>query len=525
MKKVIGLLFTIVSLNASGQALLDAFEKRGMYMNTITAKELKEHLFILAADEFEGRETSKPGQKKAAAYIENYYESLGLTKGSRTGVQQQSFPLRKRKLTSTILTVNGKNYESSKDIFSLDAEGLEGTKMFTKIVFAGFGISEGRYNDYEGLDVKDALVVVMDGEPKSKKGKSLISGDSEQLSDWSYDPGLKVALAQQQGAKAIVVIRRDYASFLPRIKFWLESEKMELMEDVDVAVATGIPLIFTNEKAANEWFNTDIVKTTGIGKKKKIKTKSIATIQTTATLNVSVTDEIVSSENVLAFIEGSDPVLKNEIVIVSAHYDHIGIVNGEINNGADDDGSGTVSAMEIAEAFIQAKKDGNGTKRSILMLHVSGEEKGLYGSDYYTRHPIYPLENTVCDMNIDMIGRVDEAHKNNEKYVYLIGSDRLSMDLHNISEEVNKQTSKLSLDYTFNAEDDPNQFYYRSDHYNFAKNNIPVIFYFSGVHEDYHKPGDDPEKILYNKICSIAQLVFSTAWEVANAPKRIQLKN
>ena len=163
MKKVIGLLFTIVSLNASGQALLDAFEKRGMYMNTITAKELKEHLFILAADEFEGRETSKPGQKKAAAYIENYYESLGLTKGSRTGVQQQSFPLRKRKLTSTILTVNGKNYESSKDIFSLDAEGLEGTKTFTKIVFAGFGISEGRYNDYEGLDVKDALVVVKIG--------------------------------------------------------------------------------------------------------------------------------------------------------------------------------------------------------------------------------------------------------------------------------------------------------------------------------------------------------------------------
>jgi Zn-dependent M28 family amino/carboxypeptidase len=240
---------------------------------------------------------------------------------------------------------------------------------------------------------------------------------------------------------------------------------------------------------------------------------------------VNVADEMVSSENVLAFIEGSDPLLKNEIVVISAHYDHIGIVNGEINNGADDDGSGTVSAMEIAEAFIQAKKDGNGPKRSILVLHVSGEEKGLFGSDYYTRHPIYPLENTVCDLNIDMIGRVDEAHKDNEKYVYLIGSDRLSMDLHNISEAVNKQTSNLALDYTFNSEDDPNQFYYRSDHYNFAKNNIPVIFYFSGVHEDYHKPGDDPEKILYDKMCNIAQLVFSTAWEVANAPARIQLKN
>jgi hypothetical protein len=148
MKKLIGLLFIVISLNALGQASLDAFDKRDTYMNTITVKELKEQLFILAADEFEGRETSKPGQKKAAAYIENYYESLGLEKGSMTGVQQQTFPLRKRKLTSTILTVNGKNYESSKDIFSLDAEGLEGTKTFTRIVFAGYGITEGRYNDY-----------------------------------------------------------------------------------------------------------------------------------------------------------------------------------------------------------------------------------------------------------------------------------------------------------------------------------------------------------------------------------------
>jgi Zn-dependent M28 family amino/carboxypeptidase len=305
---------------------------------------------------------------------------------------------------------------------------------------------------------------------------------------------------------------------------------MELIEDMDAAVATGIPLIFTNEKSANEWFNLDLAKNIdGLKKKRKplFSNKSIRLCEreVEAALNVSVTDEMVSSENVLAFIEGSDETLKNEIVVVSAHYDHIGIVNGEVNNGADDDGSGTVSAMEIAEAFIQAKKDGNGPKRSILILHVSGEEKGLFGSDYYTRHPVYPMENTVCDLNIDMIGRVDEAHKDNEKYVYLIGSDRLSMDLHNISETVNKQTSNLALDYTFNSEDDPNQFYYRSDHYNFAKNNIPVIFYFSGVHEDYHKPGDDPEKILYDKMCSIAQLVFSTAWEVANAPTRLQMKN
>jgi Zn-dependent M28 family amino/carboxypeptidase len=287
-----------------------------------------------------------------------------------------------------------------------------------------------------------------------------------------------------------------------------------LIEDDNQQLASGIPLIFISKETADAWLN-------GLPKRRKKRNYKVSEFK--GELQINVSDEIVSSENVLAFIEGSDEKLKNEIIVISAHYDHIGIVNGEINNGADDDGSGTVSAMEIGEAFIQAKKEGNGPKRSILILHVSGEEKGLFGSDYYTRHPVYPLSNTVCDLNIDMIGRVDETHENDSNYIYLIGSDRLSMDLHRISEEVNKQTKNIKLDYTFNSEDDPNQFYYRSDHYNFAKNNIPVIFYFSGVHEDYHKPGDDAEKILYGKMTNIAQLIFSTAWEIANASERLKL--
>jgi len=231
-------------------------------------------------------------------------------------------------------------------------------------------------------------------------------------------------------------------------------------------------------------------------------------------------NKYIKGENVLGFIEGTD--LKEELIIITAHYDHLGKHEDKIFNGADDDGSGTVATLEIAEAFMSAKKEGNGPRRSVLIMPVSGEEKGLLGSKYYTDHPIYPLENTVANLNIDMIGRVDDWHENGD-YVYLIGADMLSQELHDISEQTNDQYIGLELDYTFNAEDDPNRYYYRSDHYNFAKNNIPVIFYFNGVHEDYHKVTDTAEKIDFNKIETITRLVFLTAWELANRDERIQL--
>lgn len=225
------------------------------------------------------------------------------------------------------------------------------------------------------------------------------------------------------------------------------------------------------------------------------------------------------SENVVAFIKGSEK--PNEIIVLSAHYDHVGEHDGEIYNGADDDGSGTVSMLEIAQAFQKAVKDGNRPKRSILFLHVTGEEIGLYGSKYYTENPIFPLEYTVCNLNTDMIGRIDPDKKDNPNYIYLIGSDKLSQELHDVSEMVNKKYINLELDYTFNDDNDPNRFYYRSDHYNFAKNNIPVIFYFNGVHEDYHKPTDTPDKIEYELMAKRAQLIFQTTWEIANREGRI----
>ena len=228
--------------------------------------------------------------------------------------------------------------------------------------------------------------------------------------------------------------------------------------------------------------------------------------------------ELPDSENILAFIEGTEK--PEEIIVISAHYDHVGTNNGVIYNGADDDGSGTVAVMEIAEAFQQAKKAGKGPKRSILFLHVTGEEHGLLGSKYYSENPVFDLKNTVANLNIDMIGRSDKENEG-KNYVYVIGSEMLSTELKKINVAANKATQNLELNYKYDDPNDPMRLYYRSDHYNFAKHGIPVAFFFDGIHEDYHQPTDDPEKIDYPLLQKRAQLVFATAWELANRKERI----
>ncbi|MGY5848486.1 M28 family metallopeptidase [Salegentibacter sp. HM20] len=231
-------------------------------------------------------------------------------------------------------------------------------------------------------------------------------------------------------------------------------------------------------------------------------------------------NKLKASENVLGYIEGSE--FPDEVLIITSHYDHVGVDDeGNIYNGADDGGSGPMGILEIAEAFAEAKKDGYTPKRSVLFMLLTGEEKGLLGAKYYTENPVFPLANTVANLNADMIGRIDDAHAGNDNYIYLIGSDKLSTELHELSERVNAETLNMDLDYTYNDENDPNRFYYRSDHYMFAKNNIPVIFYFNGVHADYHKPTDTAEKIEYEALKKRAQLIFLTAWEIVNRDTRL----
>lgn len=226
------------------------------------------------------------------------------------------------------------------------------------------------------------------------------------------------------------------------------------------------------------------------------------------------------SDNIWAFVGGSEK--PEEIIVVSAHYDHIGTKGENIFNGADDNGSGTVSVMELARVFHNAKERGYAPKRSILFLLVTAEERGLYGSEYYSKNPLYPLENTVANINIDMIGRTDDLHTHNN-YIYVIGSDRLSTDLHNINEMVNQKYVGLELDYKYNDRNDPWKIYFRSDHYNFAKHGIPSIFFFNGVHQDYHKPTDTYEKIDFQALTKRTKLVFALAWKLANRPERIKV--
>lgn len=476
------------------------------YAETITEAELKEHLYTYASDEFEGRETGEPGQKKAVEYLKAEYERLNIPAAQKDGDYFQKVPLEVSQLPTGSVTVNGKEYALGEGLLTfLKAEGT-----FENIVYVGYGIEEGDYSDYKGLNVKGKVVLIKAGEPKNQDGSYTLSGSDEKSiwSNMSESIGKRMELASSKGAFAVFYFdEANYGRFKSRFDYMKnnDSGRMELADDEEAGFAN----FFIDAKLA------------------KSMLPDIETNNTPELLPVDITIAIksenkeVDSENVVATIKGSEK--PDEYLIISSHLDHIGITaDGQINNGADDDGSGTVAILEIAEAFKKAADAGQGPKRSIVFLHVTGEEKGLLGSRYYTDFdPIFPLENTVADLNIDMIGRIDPKHEGDRNYLYLIGSDKLSTELHELSEAVNKKYMNIEFDYKFNDENDPNRFYYRSDHYNFAKNNIPIIFYFNGTHADYHKPSDTVEKINFDLMQSRTRLIFYTAWEIANRDQRL----
>lgn len=488
------------------------------YASTVTKADLRKHLEVLASDEFEGRETGMKGQRMAAEYIQKQFLAAGL-KAVVNGNFQQEFPITIEKAGNSGLSINGKSYEFLNDFFYVGSF-KEGSINVSDVCFVGYGIETDGYNDYAGIDVKGKVVAFLEGQPKDKKGVDIIKG--ENAASWSMDRTKKTKLAIEKGAVGILVISAEYDKKVAQFKSFILSPRIKLKRAVEQDKKAAAPTFYISETAGYE-----IVKTKWAGiqdvKEKIAKTKKPVKGVFPASVEIAIRKDIEegTSSNVLGYVEGTD--LKDELLVISAHYDHIGMSGGKVFNGADDDGSGTVAVIELAEAFAKAKADGNGPRRSILFMTVSGEEKGLLGSEYYTDFPIFPLANTVCDLNIDMIGRQDKKYEADPNYVYVIGSDKLSSDLHNISEEANKKFGGLTLDYTYNAPNDPNRFYYRSDHYNFAKNNIPVIFYFNGVHEDYHKETDEVAKINFDKMEKISRLIFYTAWEVANRNDRLKV--
>lgn len=474
------------------------------YGATITSAELKEDLYIFASDEFAGRGTGEEGEKKAVKFLKDHYVAIDVPSALPNNNYFQEVPLEKLAAPDVTLKVNNKSFTIIEDFVSVNSVP-NGTLNTSEIVYAGYGIDDEAYSSYKNLDVKGKVVLIRSGEPKNADGNFLITGtsDASKWSNVSQAYRTKRDAAKEQGAKAIFFYYPEIYT-MAAARFGGSSGAISLREN--------------SEDMYYFLINTDLAKTL-------LPNIETAVDNQTITMPIQMTYKANSTqilgENVAVIIKGSEK--PDEIIVISAHLDHEGVKNGEIYNGADDDGSGSVALIQIAQAFKAAQKDGHGPKRSILFLHVTGEEKGLLGSRYYTDFdPIFPLENTVANLNIDMIGRVDPKHEDkNNNYLYLIGADKLSTELHEISEAANNKYTNIEFDYTYNDDNDPNRFYYRSDHYNFAKNNIPVIFYFNGTHADYHKPSDTPDKIRYDLLENRTRLIFYTAWELANRDKRI----
>jgi Zn-dependent M28 family amino/carboxypeptidase len=493
---------------------------------TIRAADLEKHLRILAADSMEGRNTGEKGQKMAAQYIGSYFFYKGLSpavpgEGQYKGKKGyfQAFQLLKESWGEVYLQTANFRLHFLESFYLLGTHNLQ-QETSVETVFAGYGIESDNYSDYQDLDISGKAVVIWMGEPVDKKGRSLITKTKES-SDWANGWRKKANKAREKGAAQVIFIHTQDSTFqqsLAQYKDYLIQPSVQYLDSkATPTVSNGT--FFLSPRMMEVLFELSPKQVKKLYKRlsKGKKPKQLATV---LKIRTERKEDSVETENVLGFVEGTDK--KDEIIVISSHYDHIGISpNGEINNGADDDGSGTSAVLELSEAFAQAKNEGYAPRRSLLFLTVTGEEKGLLGSRFYTENPVFPLSKTVADLNIDMIGRIDKVHADNPDYIYLIGSDKLSTQLHRISEEANAKHTQLALDYTYNDPNDSNRFYYRSDHYNFAKNNIPVIFYFNGVHPDYHRPSDDVDKINFAKMEKITRLVFHTAWELANREDRI----
>jgi len=501
------------------------------YSKTITAEELKEHLTIIASDEYEGRFTGAKGLEMTAEYLTKEFKGDKLT-GPVKEVENpfyQEMELEQKTWKKREFSAGKELFENHKGVsFIQIAPGEEEYE----VIFAGYGIYSETYNNYKNIDVKGKLVAFLMGEPKSKDGKYLAT-DSEtpllkpdsSINDKFQSIQGKAMASMMRGAKGLIIIEKNDEEGEKTMK-----KLSNYMGDVEVSFPgkkvnpmQAFPILYTSPSQAARLFG---LKSKKFNKEIEALTDTAETISGKYTRKIKLTakqeKKNVKSANVLAFIEGSDK--KDEIVVVTAHYDHDGIKGGKIFNGADDNGSGTVALIEMAEAFAQAKKEGNGPRRSVLFIAFTGEERGLLGSDFYAKNPTFAMDSTVVCLNIDMVGRIDKTYKDSTDYIYLIGSDYLSSELHEVSESTAKKYyPELMLDYTYNDKNHPEQLYYRSDQIKFAEKGVPVIFYTSGMHDDYHTPTDDVEKIDFDAMTKRIQLIFATTWEIANREDRIKV--
>ena len=452
--------------------------KPDAYAKEIKAADLRKHLFIIAGPQMEGRETATPGQRKAAAYIESQFRAIGLEPGNK-GSYQMNFPVYQDSLLSATIEVAGQSFELDKDFNPVIAGNIDGTIYFSEAVFIGLNAPA---DSVRNMNLTGRLVLFEGNAPQGRNAGSPL-----------YN------ILVNKGAGAILFIQNSYP------------------KNTSARKGNANVNLYRRNITPQQYSVSNKIAQAITGQANGTTLPPIMTYNTRVMLQTRKTSINIESSNVIGVVPGTD--LKDQYLFITAHYDHLGKRGDSvIYYGADDDGSGTAGVIEIADAFMKAKASGKGPRRTVVFMTVSGEEKGLWGSAYYSSYPVFPLENTTADLNIDMIGRSDTARRGDTtNYIYIVGDDKLSSDLRTISEAVNKKHTKLELDYKFNDPKDPNRIYFRSDHYNFAKKGVPIIFYYDGMLKgDYHKPTDTPDKINYPLLAKSAQLVFYTAWEMAN---------
>lgn len=476
------------------------------FATSLSEDSIRSYLMVLTSDSLEGRETGHPGQKRAATFLASKYAGWNIP----VSIQKHSMSVRAN--TGRNLSIDGKYFVYYNHFYYVGPPA-DTFLIMNSILFAGFGISTPQYNDFKNNSVANKNLLVRWKKPEWKR--KTFKGSTPPAQEQSLQAFIKNISAKKPATIFIVV------DSIPGIIHQIENDTA-LFSELSRSL---IPVIFLSQNTAENFLphpRKKLYDTYIANLEKKGKPHPISK---TVDCNVKIVKDTKTliGENVLAIVSGKTK--KDEYIIISSHYDHLGIRDSLTYYGADDNASGTSAVLEMARIFQKAKNEGRGPERSVMFMNVSGEEKGLLGSSFYVKHPIVPLENTVANLNIDMIGRTDEKHDslNVKDYIYLIGGDRLSKELAQINFDANSEFTKLKLDSAFDNDTDPNKYYQRSDHYNFAKNNIPVIFYFNGTHADYHKPSDTPEKIDFPLLRKRAQLVFLTAWELLNRKDRIKL--
>jgi len=522
---MVGLIFcTILCAALSAQNTADQQLPLYHYAHRITRQDLRKYVELLASDSLEGRGFGTIGSMKAGEFIANMLKEENLVPvGDRQTFFQpvvvNKWQRDKSHFEGTEKRNTPKNLLTPGTDFVFNLTEIPATLQLSgdHYMFAGYGIDDPAYNDYLYAQVRDEVLLMMDGEPHD--GKQYMIGKSSLPSQWSNDLNKKIKVAAQKGAKAVILIMDStkYTHIDPEV-----FKRVSLFAN-EINCKFPIPVIRLNESALPKLLSGKeykrIIKLMKGAKKGKVSSNYIIG---NFKIDFTITPTTVRDRNIVGVIEGSDPKLKNEYIALSAHFDHLGVRDSVIYNGADDNGTGTAALISVSKALKALKDNGFPLKRSVLFLFCTGEESGLIGSKYFVKHPVVPLKDIKIDINVDMIGRSDELHDDGENYVYLIGPDKINPLLDKTIQESNARSIGYKLDYTYNDLHHPLRLYYRSDHYNFAEKGIPSVFLFGGFHEDYHKPTDDAFLINYKKVEDLSRLIFFTTISLANHPGEIK---